>query len=76
MTTIAVDKPVVTLVNVFRLKEASRQRELVEVLVRATEAVMRQQPGFVAANIHRSLDGSHVVNYAQWRSIEDFDAMR
>ena len=35
-----------------------------------------QRPRFVSANIHRSLDGRHVVNYAQWRSQEDFTAMR
>jgi heme-degrading monooxygenase HmoA len=32
-------------------------------------------PGYISANIHRSLDGAHVVNYAQWRSAEDFVAM-
>ena len=36
---------------------------------------MRQQPGFISANIHRSLDGTKVTNYAQWRSVEDFEAM-
>ncbi len=32
-------------------------------------------PGFVSANIHRSVDGVRVVNYAQWRRREDFEAM-
>ncbi|MGH3148690.1 MAG: antibiotic biosynthesis monooxygenase family protein, partial [Rubrobacter sp.] len=32
-------------------------------------------PGFVSANLHRSLDGTKVTNYAQWRSREDFEAM-
>ncbi|MEO0408252.1 MAG: antibiotic biosynthesis monooxygenase, partial [Cyanobacteria bacterium P01_A01_bin.135] len=27
-----------------------------------------QQPGFVSANLHRSLDGAKVANYAQWES--------
>jgi len=31
--------------------------------------------GFVSANIHKSLDGTRVVNYAQWRSKDDFEAM-
>ena len=76
VTTIEPQNPVVTLVNVFRLHQPARQRELVELLETATETVMRHQPGFVSANIHRSLDGTHVVNYAQWRSAADFDAMR
>ncbi len=37
---------------------------------------MKSLPGFVSANIHRSLDGKKVVNYAQWRSQADFDARR
>jgi heme-degrading monooxygenase HmoA len=27
---------------------------------------MAQQPGFISINLHRSKDGSHVVNYVQW----------
>ena len=41
----------------------------------ATEKTMRRIPGFISANIHKSLDGVRVVNYAQWRSKEDFEAM-
>ena len=36
---------------------------------------MKNVSGFVSANIHKSLDGVRVVNYAQWRSREDFEAM-
>lgn len=36
---------------------------------------MNRLPGYVSANIHRSLDGTRVVNYAQWRRVEDFEAM-
>lgn len=64
-----------TLINVFTV-EPDRQQELVDLLVEATDAVMRELPGFVSANIHRSDDGRRVVNYAQWRSRADFDAMR
>src|SRR5215212_4965344 len=41
----------------------------------SSKAVMRTQPGFVSANIHKSLDGTRVANYAQWRSKEAFEAM-
>jgi quinol monooxygenase YgiN len=44
-------------------------------LVEATEKTMKHVPGFVSANIHKSLDGVRVVNYAQWRKREDFEAM-
>ncbi len=74
MVTIAKDNDVVTLINVFTVAPDDQQR-LVDVLVDATQAVMRKQPGFVSANIHRSLDGTRVTNYAQWRSREDFEAI-
>jgi quinol monooxygenase YgiN len=73
-TEISVDPQVVVLINVFTVDPA-KQQQLVDLLDKATEAVMRQQPGFISANIHRSLDGTRVTNYAQWRSQEHFQAM-
>jgi quinol monooxygenase YgiN len=37
--------------------------------------VARGLPGFVGASVHVSLDGARVVNYVQWRSRADLDAM-
>ena len=74
MTTISKDNDLVTLINVFTVRPEHQQR-LVEVLVSATQTVMRNQPGYVSANIHKSLDGTRVTNYAQWRSREAFEAM-
>lgn len=74
MATIATDQDVVTLVNVFNVSP-ERQQRLVDLLVEATRSVMNRLPGYVSANIHRSLDGTRVVNYAQWRRVEDFEAM-
>ena len=45
-------------------------------LVKATETTMKKIPGFVSASIHKNLDGVRVVNYAQWRSAQDFETMR
>jgi quinol monooxygenase YgiN len=73
-TTIDAAADVATLINVFTVP-AEHQRELVDVLTRATEESMRHQPGFVAANIHASLDGTRVVNYAQWATVDAFQAM-
>ena len=73
-TEIAVGAPVTTLINDFTVDPA-RQQELVDLLARATEEVMSHRPGFVAANIHASHDGTHVVNYAQWESEDAFRAM-
>jgi heme-degrading monooxygenase HmoA len=73
-TTISKDSDVITLINVFSV-DPQQQQKLINMLVDATEKVMRHLPGFIAANIHKSLDGKQVVNYAQWRSRKDFEAM-
>jgi quinol monooxygenase YgiN len=74
MTTISKMNAVVTLINVFTVKP-ERQAELVRLLDQATEDVMRHLDGFVSANIHQSLDGTKVANYAQWRDEAAFRAM-
>ncbi len=74
MTQISVQQDCTTLINVFTVLP-ERQQQLIDVLVTATETVMRTLPGFVSANIHRSTDGTRVTNYAQWRSQSDFEAM-
>jgi heme-degrading monooxygenase HmoA len=74
-TTIQQGDGVMTLINVFTV-EPEHQQELLDLLAEATEQVMAALPGFVSANLHRSADGTRVVNYAQWRSLEDFTAMQ
>ena len=74
MTTISPSANLVTLINVFTV-DPVRQQQLVDVLVRATDETIRHMPGFVSANIHKSVDGARVTNYAQWRSRDDLDAM-
>jgi len=64
-----------TLINVFTVTP-EKQDMLVQLLIEATNKTMRHLPGFVSASIHRSLDNTRVVNYAQWRSKDDFEAMR
>ena len=73
-TTIEKNQNLVTLVNVFTI-EPSKQKQLIDLLVDATEKVMNKLPGFISANIHGSLDGKNVVNYAQWQTKEHFEAV-
>ena len=74
MATIDKDRKLMTLVNVFTVSP-DKQAELANLLVRATDETMKDLPGFISASIHRSLDGTRVINYAQWRSSADFQAM-
>jgi heme-degrading monooxygenase HmoA len=73
-TTISTDAPGVTLINIFTVAP-ERQDELVAALDRATAEVFVDLPGFRSANIHASVDGVRVANYAQWASEDAFKAM-
>jgi quinol monooxygenase YgiN len=75
VTTISAKSDVMTLINVFTVEPAN-ERRLVELLTEATEVSVRRAPGFVSASLHRSTDGTKVTIYAQWRSIDDYQAMR
>lgn len=68
------DQPPIVLINTFTV-QPERADALVALLAQATDAVMRHRPGFVGIKLHVSLDRARVVNYAQWRSKADFDAM-
>jgi quinol monooxygenase YgiN len=75
MATISKSTGLVTLINVFTV-EPVKQQQLLDLLAQATETSVRHVPGFVSATLHRSLDGTRVAMYAQWRSVEDYQAMR
>ena len=75
MTTISANRKLVTLINVFTVKPADQQ-QLLELLTRVTEISVRHAPGFISASLHRGLDGTKVTMYAQWRSVQDYEAMR
>jgi len=65
----------ISLINVFTVDPANQHR-LLDLLVRATDEFVSRAPGFVSSTLHRGLDGTKVTMYAQWRSLEDYQAMR
>jgi heme-degrading monooxygenase HmoA len=72
-TVIRADDDTATVINVFDV-DASNQQRLVEVLTEGSEKVMQHRPGFISVNLLTSNDGTRVVNYAQWRSLDDIKA--
>src|SRR5215475_9201869 len=73
--TIRANSSVVTLINVFAVDPENQQR-LVAVLKEGTEALMSKQTGYISASIHVGKDGRRVINYSQWKSVKDIEAMR
>ena len=74
MTTLSLDNKLVTVIIIFSV-EPSQQDELITAIKEFLETV-KTQPGFVSANLHKSTDGVKVANYAQWSSLEKFEAFR
>lgn len=74
MTMLDLENQLVTVIVLFKVKEG-QQAAVVE-QVKRLFAIAKQQPGFVSANLHRSLDGVKVANYAQWESQDALGAFR
>ena len=72
MPDIRQDSDVVTQITTVKLPP-DNQDEVVNLMIERSR-FMATQPGFVSVNLHRSQDGSHVVNYIQWTSAEKLKA--
>ena len=70
---IAKSNDVITVVIIFAVDPA-QQQELVDIIIEFLETTVKHQPGFVSSSIHKSIDGVRVMNYAQWKSPEDYQA--
>lgn len=72
--TLSLDNSLTTVIIIFAV-EPEKQQELIEAIKEFLQTV-KTQPGFVSANLHKSMDGVKVANYAQWKSLADFQAFR
>jgi heme-degrading monooxygenase HmoA len=50
-----------------------KQDEILKLMVERAH-FMAKQPGFISVNLHRSKDGSHLVNYVQWTNADKLTA--
>jgi heme-degrading monooxygenase HmoA len=64
MPDIRQDNPVITQITTVTV-EPDNQDEVLA-LMKERAKFMARQPGFVSVSLHRSEDGTHVVNYVQW----------
>ena len=63
MSKIEANKGIITQINVFTVAPENVQ-PLIDLLIEAANSV-KDVPGWLSANVHRSLDGTRIVNYAQ-----------
>jgi quinol monooxygenase YgiN len=73
MPVIAAGSGIVTDINVFTVVP-EKQQLLVDSLMETVNAA-RNVPGWLSASIHRSPDGTRVVNYVQYESREAAQAV-
>jgi hypothetical protein len=73
MPTIIAGNGVITQVNVFTTTP-DKQQPLIDLLIEAANWA-RPTPGWMSASLHRSLDGTRVVNYAQCSDIVSWQAV-
>ena len=62
-----------TMINTLEVDPENAEK-LVDVLHEASGPISKL-PGFVSANLHLALDRKRVVNYVQWRTRADYEAM-
>jgi hypothetical protein len=65
---IEANKGVITQINIFTVAPENQQA-LIELLMESANSV-RDLSGWISASIHKSLDGTRVINYAQAESME------
>ncbi|MEL6247014.1 MAG: antibiotic biosynthesis monooxygenase [Cyanobacteria bacterium J06627_15] len=66
MATLDLDNQLINPIILFKVKPG--QQSAVVEKVKQLFAIAKQLPGFVSANLHRSLDDAKVANYAQWEN--------
>jgi hypothetical protein len=66
MPTIKANSGIITQINVFTVPDGGQQ-SLIDVLAEAAKYAC-DVPGWLSASLHRSRDGTRVVNYAQSES--------
>jgi heme-degrading monooxygenase HmoA len=52
---------------------AENQQAVVDLMIERAR-FMATQPGFVSVHLHRSRDGTHLINYVQWTTLEKLEA--
>jgi heme-degrading monooxygenase HmoA len=72
MPEIRADNDVVTQITTVKVPPDNQSEVLALMAERAR--FMATQPGFISISLHRSEDGSHLVNYVQWKDRQQLAA--
>ena len=73
-TTISKTNQLVTVINLF-VVEPKNLSKLIDDLKELSNKFVEEQPGFISANVHQSLDRKRVISYAQWKTQDDYKSI-
>lgn len=67
MPTISIDDKISSVILIFQV-DPKKQSALIEAGIENSKKVMGKKLGFISASFHKSLDGTSMVTYAQWKN--------
>lgn len=70
-----IDQKEIISINSFIVEDSSTQQKLIEMLEDATEEILIKHDGFISTRIHKSIDGTKVISYVQWKNKEAIEKM-
>ncbi len=63
------------MVNIFTVNDFSKQQEIVDRLEDDSKQILDKHDGFISTRIHKSVDGTKVMSYVQWKDKESIEKM-
>jgi quinol monooxygenase YgiN len=64
----------IILINTFYVENENQQEILINELNKMSKYIISEFE-CISANLHKSLDGKRVINYVEWKSVEDWKNM-
>ena len=61
------ERNTISSINTFIVEDTSKQQRVVNMLKDAIQQIMVKHDGFISSIIYKSLDGTRVVSFAEWK---------
>jgi len=72
MAIISTENKLASVILIFQV-DPKMQTTLLDAAKENSQEVMEKKPGFISVNLHKSFDGTSVVNYAQWETRKSYE---
>jgi len=65
-----VNNDVLTVINILKPEETMKS-DVLNLLKEGIDETMTKQKGYISSSVHSSVDNNYIINYSQWRSMDD-----